>query len=152
MIKLLVIGNLGKDCSVNNVNGKSVINFNVAHTEKYKDSMGAQHEKTTWVECAYWTDKTNIANYLKKGTQVYAEGIPEVRSYQTQEGKQGVALSLRINNVQLLGSKNSNDNNNHQEQQYGSGASNRYSNGGSNTAVNTLSASNITEPADDLPF
>ncbi|MEN9701623.1 MAG: hypothetical protein RIR55_949, partial [Bacteroidota bacterium] len=28
MIKLQVIGNLGKDAQVNNVNGKSVINFN----------------------------------------------------------------------------------------------------------------------------
>ena len=34
MIKLQVIGNLGKDCIVNTVNGKTVINFNVAHTEK----------------------------------------------------------------------------------------------------------------------
>ena len=47
MIKLMVIGNLGKDCIVNTVNGKNVINFNIAHTEKFKDSTGAQREKTT---------------------------------------------------------------------------------------------------------
>jgi len=41
MIKLQVIGNLGKDCVVNTVNGKNVINFSVAHTEKYKDAQGA---------------------------------------------------------------------------------------------------------------
>ena len=34
MIKMQVIGNLGKDCLVNNVNGRTVINFCVAHTEK----------------------------------------------------------------------------------------------------------------------
>ena len=56
MIKLMVIGHLGKDCTVNTVNGKNVINFSVAHTEKFKDSSGAQREKTTWVECAYWTE------------------------------------------------------------------------------------------------
>ena len=39
MIKLQVIGNLGKDAVVNNVNGKSVINFNVAHTERFKDCL-----------------------------------------------------------------------------------------------------------------
>ena len=50
MIKLMVIGNLGKDCTVNTVNGKNVINFSVANTEKFKDSTGAQREKTTWVE------------------------------------------------------------------------------------------------------
>ena len=40
MIKMQVIGNLGKDCVVNQVNGKNVINFTVAHTEKYRDSQG----------------------------------------------------------------------------------------------------------------
>ena len=51
MIKLQVIGNLGKDAVVNNVNGKSVINFNVAHTERYKDAQGVQKDRTTWVDC-----------------------------------------------------------------------------------------------------
>ena len=112
MIKLLVIGNLGKDAIVNNVNGKNVINFSVAHTEKYKDAQGNPKDRTVWVECAYWTDKTAIAPYLKKGTQVYAEGNPDVRSYTTQDGKTGASLSLRILTIQLLGSKNSDNGNN----------------------------------------
>ena len=45
MIKLQVIGNLGKDCIVNTVNGKNVINFTVAHTEKYRDSQGNNQGK-----------------------------------------------------------------------------------------------------------
>ena len=32
MIKLQIIGNLGKDCIVKEVNGKNVINFSVAHS------------------------------------------------------------------------------------------------------------------------
>ena len=39
-----IIGNLGKDCVVNTVNGKNVINFTVAHTEKYRDSQGNNQE------------------------------------------------------------------------------------------------------------
>ncbi|HMO33418.1 MAG TPA: single-stranded DNA-binding protein [Lacibacter sp.] len=105
MIKLQVIGNLGKDCIVNNVNGKNVMNFSVAHTEKYKDSTGTQREKVIWVDCAYWSERTGIAPYLKKGTQVYVEGIPEVRTYTTQDGKSGSSLSLRVLSVQLLGSR-----------------------------------------------
>jgi single-strand DNA-binding protein len=112
MIKLQVIGNLGKDCLTNLVNGKNVINFSVAHTERFRDSAGVQKDKTTWVECAYWTDKTAIAPYLKKGTQVYAEGTPEVRSFTRNDGTVGSALSLRVLSVQLLGSRdNSGDNN-----------------------------------------
>lgn len=112
MIKLLVIGNLGKDAITNTVNGKTVINFSVAHTEKYKDTQGNQKDRTVWVECAYWTDKTNIANYLKKGTQVYVEGNPDVRTYTSQDGKQGASLTLRIQSVQLLSSKQSDANTN----------------------------------------
>ena len=81
MIKMQVIGNLGKDCVVNTVNGKNVINFTVAHTEKYRDSQGNNQEKTTWVDCAYWTDRTAVAPYLTKGKQVYVEGQPEARSF-----------------------------------------------------------------------
>src|SRR5882762_2350356 len=110
MIKMQVIGNLGKDCVTNLVNGKNVINFNVAHTEKFRDAQGNQKEKTVWVDCAYWTDRTAIAPYLKKGTQVYAEGTPDLRTYQKTDGTQGVSLTLRVQSVQLLGSRNSNDN------------------------------------------
>ena len=137
MIKLQVIGHLGKDAVVNNVNEKTVINFTVAHSERYKDAQGNQKDKVIWVECAHWTDRTAIAPYLKKGTQVYVEGIPEIRTYTTQDGRNGATLSLRINNVQLLGSRNSEnglDNNNSSE----------------NKNSDVLNSS--SEDNDDLPF
>ena len=103
MIKLQIVGNLGKDCIVKEVNGKNVINFSVAHTERYKDSQGNQKERTTWVECAYWTDKTAIAPYLVKGKMVYAEGAPEADSYTNKEGQPAATLRMRVQTVQLLG-------------------------------------------------
>lgn len=103
MIKTQVIGHLGKDAVVNNVNGKTVINFSVAHTEKFKDANGNQKEKTTWVDCSSWTEKTAIAPYLKKGTQVFVEGTPESKAYLTQDNKAGSTLTVRVSNIQLLG-------------------------------------------------
>ena len=105
MIKMQVIGHLGKDAVVNNVNGKSVINFAVAHTEKYKDATGNLVDKTIWVDCAYWTDRTAVAPYMKKGTQIHVDGAPDVKSYTTADGRSGSTLSCRVINVQLLGSK-----------------------------------------------
>jgi single-strand DNA-binding protein len=144
MIKLQVIGNLGKDCITNTVNGKSVINFNVAHTEKFT-SQGTQKDKTIWVECAYWTDRTGIAPYLKKGTQVYVEGSPEVRTYPKNDGTTGVSLTLRVQTVQLLGSRGDSGGGS-SEGSYGSGA---YS---SSSGSNVQAGSEISEPVDDLPF
>jgi single-strand DNA-binding protein len=140
MIKMQVIGNLGKDCVVNTVNGKNVINFTVAHTEKYKDSQGNQQEKTTWVDCAYWTDRTAIAQYLTKGKQVFVEGQPEARSFQRNDGTPGSSLSLRVREVQLLGGR-------------GESGGGNYNQPASSPASSFIpSASDITEPVDDLPF
>jgi single-strand DNA-binding protein len=139
MIKLLAIGNLGKDAVLNNVNGKNVINFTVAHTERYKDAQGNQKDKTTWVDCAYWTDRTGIAPYLKKGTQVYVEGTPDVRTYTTQDGRNGATLSVRVASVQLLGAKPS---------EGGGAPQSAPSYGGQSSAP---TASDMNE-SDDLPF
>ncbi len=144
MIKLQVIGNLGKDCVVNNVNGKSVINFSVAHTEKFKDAQGQQKDKTIWVECAYWTDRTAVAPYLKKGTMVYAEGTPDIRTYTTADGRPGTSLSLRIMSVQLLGGRGDN--------QGGEGSSYQQQPNNQQSSRSNIPASDITEPMDDLPF
>lgn len=105
MIKLQVIGHLGKDCITNVVNGKNVINFSVAHSEKFKDANGVAQDRTTWVECAYWTERTGIAPYLKKGTQVFVDGTPDVRTYPKKDGTTGASITLRVFSVQLLGGR-----------------------------------------------
>ncbi len=139
MIKLQIIGNLGKDCIVKEVNGKNVINFSVAHHEKFKDSQGNQKEKSIWVECAYWTDRTAVAPYLKKGTMVYAEGSCEAEAYTNKDNMPAATLRMRVQNVQLLGGKSDGD---------GSPQSQEYQPGG---AVTSKPNGN-TGDADDLPF
>ncbi|MCW3117703.1 MAG: single-stranded DNA-binding protein [Chitinophagaceae bacterium] len=143
MIKMQVIGNLGKDCVVNTVNGKNVINFTVAHTEKYRDSQGNNQEKTTWVDCAYWTDRTALSPYLTKGKQVFVEGAPEVRSFTRQDGTAGASLSLRVREVQLLGGRGDTA---------GSSPSTYSSQAGASVGSSVPSPGEITEPIDDLPF
>lgn len=105
MIKLQIIGNLGSDCIQKEINGKTVINFNVAHSEKYKDAQGNPKERTTWVNCAYWTDKTAVAQYLTKGRTVYAEGAPEADAYLNKDGAAASTLRMRVQTIQLLGGR-----------------------------------------------
>lgn len=151
MIKLQAIGHLGKDCVVNQVSGKTVINFSVAHSEKFKDSAGNQQAKTIWVECSWWTDKTNIAQWLKKGTQVHVDGNPEVRTYPKNDGTMGVSLSLRVLSLQLLGSAQGDGHAQAAPQQYQAqpaGAPPSYTQGGT---VNGGPAY-VGEPVEQLPF
>ena len=135
MIKLQIVGNLGRDGVLREVNGKNVINFSVAHTERFKDASGTLQERTTWVDCSYWTDRAGVAPYLKKGTLVYAEGAPTAEAFTGRDGNAGVALRLRVSNVQLLGSS-------------------PRSEGGSTETVGAqdYSPANGAEAGDDLPF
>jgi single-strand DNA-binding protein len=135
-----VIGNLGRDCVVNTVNGKNVINFTVAHTEKFKDSQGVNQERTTWVDCAYWTDRTAVAPYLTKGTQVFVEGQPEVKTFTRSDGTPGASLSLRVREVQLLGRKPENT------------VGGQYESNTNTTRLNESAPVGTDEVSDDLPF
>lgn len=133
MIRTQVIGHLGKDCTTNQVNGRNVINFSVAHSEKYKDAQGVQKEKTIWVDCAYWTERSGIAPYLRKGQLVYVEGVPDLRSYTRNDGSAGAALVLNVRAVQLLGSSHRDD-------------------GEEGSAAQRQTAAVIETGSDDLPF
>ena len=151
MIKLQIVGNLGKDCIVKEVNGKNVINFSVAHTERFKDSTGAQRERTTWVECAYWTDRTAVAPYLKKGQLVFAEGSPEAEGYMNKENQAAATLRMRVREIQLLGGRTDGTPGNANPASASSTTSSS-SGSGYNTNANRPVAAEMEEPADDLPF
>ena len=143
MIKLQIIGNLGKDCIVKEINGKHVINFSVAHTERFKDAQGVQKERTTWVVCAYWTDRTAIAPYLMKGTMVFAEGSPEAEAYTNKEGQAAATLRMRVLNVQLLGGNKDGQ---------GSTTGNVTNTGMGTAPVVKTEPANTSSAVDDLPF
>lgn len=138
MIKLQVIGHLGRDCVTNEVNGRKVINFSVAHTERFKTSAGVQQERTTWVECAYWTESLGIAPYLLKGQLVYVEGGPEVEAYRRQDGEPGASLKLRVREVRLLGRAEQNQD--------------RTPSQPSGAAASQPQTQETEQGADDLPF
>jgi single-strand DNA-binding protein len=137
MIKLQIIGNLGKDCIVKEVNGKNVINFSVAHSEKFRDAQGVEKERTTWVECAYWIEKTNVAQYLTKGRTVYAEGYPQADAYANKDGQPAATLRMRVINIQLLSSNTGGGESGSTQQQYPT----------SNTTDNSFEKNNYTQAA-----
>ena len=158
MIKLQIVGNLGKDCIVKEVNGKNVINFSLVHNERYKDSQGNQKERSIWVECAYWTDRTAISPYLKKGQMVYAEGTPEADAYLNKENQASATLRMRVQSIQLLGGNKEGNPSSAATSNPGayqpSGAVRENTNYGAPSAGATTGASSA-QPAptdDDLPF
>jgi single-strand DNA-binding protein len=146
MLRLQIIGFLGRDAEVREVGANVVISFSVAYTEKYKDRSGILQEKTTWVRCNLWRqpDKTAIAQYLTKGTQVFVEGVPSVNPYLSKEDNKPMAsLECRVLSVQLLGGRGS----------AGSGSTD-YAGGSSSQEPQAYSPSGsyASGVEDDLPF
>jgi len=116
MLKLQTICRLGQDAIVNQVNGKNVINFNAAYSEKYKNQDGTEVNNTTWLNCAYWVDRTTIASYLKKGIQIYLEGKPDVRIYTNKQGQPVGQIQLKVTYIKLLSSNDKDEQANPQQQ------------------------------------
>jgi len=95
-------GNLGKDAEVKFLpNGSAVCEFSVAVKSGY-----GEREKTNWVRCAMFGKKAEgqLPQYLVKGTQVAVSGELELQEWEGQSGK-GAALSVSVQNIDLIGSK-----------------------------------------------
>lgn len=139
-LTLIVIGHIGRDCSVRHIeNGSVAINFPVASTEKYKDKAGNWNERTTWIDCTVWRkpDTMKIADYLKKGQLVKIEGLPAARGYQSKDKTQiHGSIQCRVDSLLLLGGSN-------KQQQNGS------STGSTDESAEVFTA---TTQEDDLPF
>lgn len=105
--KTILLGNLTKDAETRQVGDKMVVTFTIATSERYTGRDGQQHEDTEFHNCEYWCSGA-IAQYLKKGTQVYAEGAIKTDSYTGQDGQQKQTKKIRVRDVQLLGSRQQN--------------------------------------------
>lgn len=105
MINFTMVGTLGKDAEYREIGqGRYVVNFNMAHTDKWKDAQGVEQSRTTWVRCAYWVNGPKIAEYLKKGGRVavYAEEV-KAHAYTDNQGEPQAQLEVTVRKLELLG-------------------------------------------------
>lgn len=105
--RVMIIGNLGRDPELRAIgNDKTVANFSVACTERWKDKNGEKHEKTEWVNCVAW-DRTAkvVGDYLKKGSQVYIEGKMQTRSFDDPKnpGTKRYVTEILVERLEMLG-------------------------------------------------
>jgi single-strand DNA-binding protein len=142
--KVILVGRLGKDPEVRNLdNGAVVANFTVATSESYKDkTTGEKKEITEWHNIVLWRGLAEIAQkYLHKGDMVYIEGKLRTRSWE-KEGVTRYTTEVVGDNMTMLSSRGSN-----------SGSSS--SDYGSRTTERTPTESYSTPAdggSDDLPF
>lgn len=107
--KVILVGRLGKDPETRYMtNGEAVTNFSLATSETWKDKSGEKQEKTEWHNCvAYRKLAEIIAEYVKKGSQIYVEGRLQTRKWQTKEGQDRYTTEIIVDQMQMLGGKSS---------------------------------------------
>lgn len=79
-----IIGTLGKNAEVKQVNNDYVMTLSVACNRSSGDK-----QKTVWYKVTKWYKESapKVADWLKKGAIVYASGLPEIEMYEDKSGK-----------------------------------------------------------------
>jgi single-strand DNA-binding protein len=106
--KVILIGNLGDDPEVRYTQGGSAVaNVRLATTESWKDKeSGEKQERTEWHRVVFFGRLAEIvAEYLKKGSQVYVEGSIRTNKWQDKEGKDRYTTEIVANEMQMLGGR-----------------------------------------------
>jgi single-strand DNA-binding protein len=146
--KVILVGRLGKDPEVRNLdNGAVVANFTIATSESYKDkTTGEKKEVTEWHNVVLWRGLAEIAQkYLHKGDMVYVEGKLRTRSWE-KEGITRYTTEIVADNMTMLGSRSGS----------GGGGGGGYSSNTSTQSTERATSGSYSAPADnttdDLPF
>ena len=105
MNSLSFTGRLTRDAETRYLqNGTAVLSFSVANNTGYGDK-----QKTNYFDCALFGKRAEgkLAEYMKKGQEVGVVGELSLNTYQKKDGTQGASLQVRVNDVDLIGSKGS---------------------------------------------
>jgi len=109
MKNITISGNCGKDAVTRTTNaGDKVTGWTVAVEER-----NGQDKRTLWFDCAIWGKRgETLAQYLTKGSKVSVSGELSTREH---EGK--TYLTIRADQVTLLGGGKRDDQGSQQERQ-----------------------------------
>ena len=107
MFTIELIGNLGRDAEIDNVNGVSFLSFRVAATNTRKEKEGNKIEDTVWVSCTA-TPNESLCSYLTKGSTVFVRGRGKLSTYKSANGT-AIDVSCRADELQLITSTKHNN-------------------------------------------
>ncbi|MCK0192679.1 single-stranded DNA-binding protein [Arenibacter sp. F20364] len=105
--KVQLIGNLGADPEVKNLDGGSkVARFSMATNETYKNAQGEKVTDTQWHNIVAWNKTAEIIEkYASNGDSIGIEGKLTSRSYEDKEGDKRYVTEIVAHEVLLLNTK-----------------------------------------------
>src|SRR5688572_11060727 len=99
--KMMIIGNLGADPELRYTpGGKAVTELRIAVNDNRKGPDGEWIEETLWFRVSVWEQAAErMAEQLRKGNKVYAEGQLRVREFEGRDGEKRQSLELAFARV-----------------------------------------------------
>jgi single-strand DNA-binding protein len=99
--KMMIIGNLGADPELRYTpGGKAVTDLRVAVNNNQRGPDGEWTEETLWFRVSVWEQAAErLAEQLRKGNKVYAEGQLRVREFEGRDGEKRQSLELAFARV-----------------------------------------------------
>jgi single-strand DNA-binding protein len=77
--------------------------FSLATDEVHKNKAGEKVSQTEWHSCQAWGKVADIiSKYVKKGHQVYVEGMLRTQSWDDKEGKKQYKTIVEVMSMQML--------------------------------------------------
>ena len=103
MTTIHLIGNLGKDCEVKEVNGKTVRVLSLAVNQKSKGN-----NLTTWYRISAWGNGYDkVSQYWVKGTTLHIVGeLMPINLYSDSNGNTKVQLDVRAMHIGFVPASN----------------------------------------------
>jgi single-strand DNA-binding protein len=101
--KVFIIGNLTRDPELKALpSGTKVCSFAVATNRVYKDKDGNRQDSTEFHNVsAFGRTGELVAQYMKKGSQVYLEGRLQTRSWDGKDGEKKYRTEIIADTVQF---------------------------------------------------
>ncbi|GAB4285640.1 MAG: single-stranded DNA-binding protein [Marinilabiliales bacterium] len=104
--RVSLIGRLGKNPEVKEINGKTFARVSLATTESYKSVSGERVFDTQWHNLVAWGNTALIfQKYLKKGKEIAIDGRIVNRAYEDKTGNKRYISEIVVNDILMLGSK-----------------------------------------------
>jgi len=94
------VGRLGSDATLRmTTSGTAVLSWSMAVDTGYGD-----RKETLWIDCALFGQRAeSLRDHLRKGRQVAVVGEIGLRQYTTRDGQHRATLTLRVEDLALLG-------------------------------------------------
>lgn len=109
--KAIIIGNVGQDPILGELETGAVCKFSVATSESWRDKVtGQEQSRTEWHRVVVFGKLADICGqYLKKGSKVYIEGSLRTRKWQNKDGVDMYTTEIVAVVMQMLDSRSQSD-------------------------------------------